>query len=123
MSTLEDHMLFVLAEECAEVAKEGCKAGRFGLDDRNPLLAEAAPQRAMIRHELADLLAVVEMMVELRMIENPMELRAEMQEKKRKVLRYLGYARDAGALSVGQAARAEEIIAGGLDEVSQPLTR
>lgn len=111
MNTIVDHMLFCLSEECAEVSKEACKAGRFGLDDRNPLRPDdAEAQRVEIRRELADLIAVVEMLVAMRIIEDPMELRAAIQAKKRKVLKYLGYDQAAGALDFGQAARAQEIV-------------
>ena len=110
MNTIVDHMLFCLSEECAEVAKEACKAGRFGLDDRNPLVELAPTQREQIVAELADLFAVVEMMIEMRILPDPFGARAHMQEKKRKVAKYLGYAKDAGALDYGQASRAQEIV-------------
>jgi hypothetical protein len=99
VTTADEHLLFVLSEECAEVSKEACKAGRFGLDDCDPTTRDPVAQRIMIRQELTDLLAVVEMLVAAGVISDPAIYRTEILAKKRKVEKYMDYARRAGALT------------------------
>jgi hypothetical protein len=101
MMTVAEHLLFVLAEECAEIAKEACKAGRFGLDDCDPTIRDAVAQRILIRKELTDLLAVVEMMVKDGIIGDPTQDRAAIYAKKMKVVKFMAYAQEAGALGDG----------------------
>jgi len=55
-----EHLLVILAEECAEIAKETSKAIRFGMDEVMP--GQALNNRQRILRELNDLWAVVEML-------------------------------------------------------------
>lgn len=98
MMTVTEHLLFCLSEECSEVAKEACKAGRFGMDDCNPLIENDPPQREHIRQELCDLLGVMEMVIDAGLIENPRYDRERINAKKDKVLKYMDYARRSSAL-------------------------
>lgn len=55
-----EHLLTILAEECAEVAKNATKALRFGLTDHEPGLHESNAERIM--YEYHDLQAVIVML-------------------------------------------------------------
>lgn len=98
MMTETEHLLVVLAEECAEIQKETCKALRFGLDDRNPEIANSPTQREHIRQELCDLLGVVEMLVAKGAITDPRNDRQRIFFKQARVVRFMRYAVQAGAL-------------------------
>lgn len=99
-----EHLLTCAAEECGEVAKEICKALRFGLCDRvtvdptGPPSQEGPTNRDKIVSELNDLMGVI------RMLENCGALPAawqdaEKQEQKiARVTAYMGYAHDLGTL-------------------------
>jgi NTP pyrophosphatase (non-canonical NTP hydrolase) len=93
-----EHLLVCLSEECAEVAKETDKALRFGLDDRNPEIENDEPQREHIRLELCDLLAVIEMLIDKGAIADPRKDLQRIFFKKARVVRFMRYAQDAGAL-------------------------
>lgn len=54
--TRQEHLLVILAEECAEVAHRCSKALRFGLDDVAP--GQALTSGEQIRKELMHLLVV-----------------------------------------------------------------
>lgn len=58
--TRTEHLLFILTEECAEVAQRASKAARFGMAEIEP--EQDAPNHERITRELADLLAVAEML-------------------------------------------------------------
>lgn len=53
----QDHLLIVLAEECAELSKNIMKAIRFGVDDTHPL--EHVSNRQLINSEMNDVIAVI----------------------------------------------------------------
>ncbi len=84
-----EYLLIVLAEECAEVAQVACKGLRFGLDDIGP--GKKENNLRSLERELADLLAVVELL--------DLSIREEDKEAKfRKVAKYMEYSRKAGTL-------------------------
>lgn len=58
--TNEQHLLLILAEECAEVAQRATKAIRFGLDQKHPV--EHWNNRQQLERELGDLMAMVDML-------------------------------------------------------------
>ena len=83
-----EHLLTCLIEECAEIQKAATKALRFGLDDHAP---DGPINSESIAHELTDLLAVIEMLEDEKIIptlRKPQEIRA----KKDKVIKYMEYA-------------------------------
>src|SRR6185295_19839943 len=57
--THTEHLLTVLAEECAEVAQRASKAVRFGLTEIQP--GQGDDNRRRIEKELADLVATAEL--------------------------------------------------------------
>ena len=97
MTNEKEHLLAVLAEELGEVQKHCHKAIRFGLDDRDPTIAFSLPESELIVIEMQDVYAALEMLSErglVRVFSN----RSAINAKKAKVLKYLDYARRAGAL-------------------------
>jgi NTP pyrophosphatase (non-canonical NTP hydrolase) len=93
--TRTEHLLFILAEECAEVAQRASKAARFGLDEIQPDQAETNRQR--IGNELDDLWAVVGMLREQRVL--PLPSITQQMHKHAKVEKYLSYSATCGTLT------------------------
>ena len=93
--TEEEHLLTILAEECAEVAHRVSKALRFSLDEVEPGQKMSNAQR--IRYELDDLIAIELMLVERGIIPHvgPSQ---HMELKQARVRDYLKHSRDVGAL-------------------------
>lgn len=108
MMTRTQYLLNCLAEECAEVAQRASKAARFGLDEAQLDLPEdfGLTNAVRIEHELADLLAVYNML----QFENSglfvtgvtgATAIALMDAKQRKVEKYLKYAISRGQVEPG----------------------
>ena len=91
-----EHLLVILAEECAEIAKETSKAIRFGMDEVMP--GQALNNRQRILRELNDLWAVVEML-NLQVVD-----REAIEHKKTKVAEFMNYAEKCGTLSNAEPA-------------------
>jgi hypothetical protein len=110
--TLIDHLLTCLAEEGGEVAKECCKALRFGLDDKltidpnGPRGTEGPTNREKIALEMIDMIAVYDLLVNegiapdigIRIGPNHGATFLAIRKKQEKVRSYLGYAVRVGAL-------------------------
>lgn len=86
-----EHLLTILAEECAEVAKETSKAIRFGLGEMMP--GQSLTNRERILKELQDLWAAVEML-DLQHVD-----REAIDRKKAKVEAFLKYSEECGTLT------------------------
>lgn len=98
MNRLE-HLLWVLAEECAEVAQRASKAARFGIDEVQP--GQALTNEERIWQEMNDLAAVGEMLIALR---GQGGLRRDAVEaKKAKVEKFLLYSAECGAFHTDEA--------------------
>lgn len=96
--TETEHLLTCLAEECNEIGKECHKALRFGLDDKDPTIFNAPSQRVRISLEFDDLLAVMDMLLERKILLVNRERAEAMNAKRSKVLHFMEYARKAGTL-------------------------
>ena len=90
-----DHLLVILSEECAEVAKECCKALRFGLDDYSP--ESNVTNREKIRSELTDLFAVAELLLDADIISEYIDSDG-IEKKIKKVEKYLEYSKTVNRL-------------------------
>jgi len=98
MNTTE-HLLTCLGEEGSEVAQDVAKALRFGLDDLNVLNPTGPTNRERIVMELNDLFAVMDMLIERKIIPADWCDPTRTHEKRMKVEKFLDYARSVGALS------------------------
>jgi hypothetical protein len=88
--TLQEHLLVIVSEECAELAQRATKALRFGLDEVQP--GQTLTNRQRIRQEYTDLVAVLHM---LDLSDWDVE---EAYAKQVKVRKYLKYSMDVGTL-------------------------
>ncbi len=96
MNRLE-HLLWILAEECAETAQRASKAARFGLAETQPEQPYSNAERLV--HEYADLVATMEMLADEAGIDiDAADLEAMKAAKKSKVERFLVYSRRCGTL-------------------------
>jgi NTP pyrophosphatase (non-canonical NTP hydrolase) len=90
-----EHLLWIIAEECAEVAQRVSKAARFTLDERQPGQDLTNEQR--IWQEFNDLMAGMMMLGEERGYDG--SDRAQIEMKKAKVEKFLAYSRRVGTLT------------------------
>lgn len=85
--TKTQHLLTILAEECAEVAQRASKAIRFGLHEVQP--GQPDDNQFRLEVELADLLATAETL--------GLQVReAHKAAKKEKLAKYMEYAKEMG---------------------------
>lgn len=94
MNRLE-HLLFILAEECAEVAQRASKAARFGMDEVEPGQSLNNAQRLMV--EVNDLYAALKMLDDEGVIYPNPDFDA-IDAKIAKVEKFLEYSRCCGTL-------------------------
>jgi len=96
MNRLE-HLLTILTEECAEVQQAGTKTLRFGLEEGRDLSAmEYGNNVQRLRHEINDMLAMVEMLEGEGLDLSPDKTLRK--QKKDKVEKYLLYSKECGTL-------------------------
>jgi len=91
-----EHILCCLAEEAAEVGHRVSKALRFGLSEIQEGQALTNAQR--ITQELNDLLAIVELLEEVDVLDRSTDIHA-IDRKKNKVLAHMAYAERCGTLT------------------------
>ena len=100
--TRTEHLLTILAEECAEVAQRASKALRFGLDEQQS--GQELTNAERIAGEMDDLVAVWAMLrMEPGWHPRPSEV-AGYQAKREKVEKYLRYSAIIGTLAEGGGA-------------------
>jgi hypothetical protein len=90
-----NHLLWVLAEECAEVAQRASKAARFGMDEVQP--GQPLTNEERIWQEMNDLAALGEMLIALR--GSGGLSRDAIEAKKEKVEKFLLYSAECGTLN------------------------
>jgi hypothetical protein len=92
-----EHILTCLIEECSEIQKVAAKALRFGLDDHAP--DSEISNSEDIALEICDLIAVIEMLENEKIIPKTRLLDSSLLEaKKKKVNKYMDYAKERGTL-------------------------
>jgi NTP pyrophosphatase (non-canonical NTP hydrolase) len=92
----QEHLLTILAEECAEVAQRASKALRFGLGEVQP--GQSLTNAERIVGELTDLFSVVSMLVDEEHINLCGSAAAE-QAKRAKVEKFLQLSEQLGTLT------------------------
>lgn len=90
-----DHLLWLLAEECVEVAQRVSKAARFGLDEIQP--GQFLTNEERIVGELADLQATIDILHDEGMLKTRITLEMN-RAKKAKVEKFLAYSKECGTL-------------------------
>lgn len=58
--TDEQHLLTILAEECAELAQQASKTIRFGMENIKP--GKDKRNRTLLKEELSDLVAITDLL-------------------------------------------------------------
>lgn len=96
--TRTEHLLWILAEECAEIAHRASKAARFGLQEVQPGQGKTNAERLV--DELADISGVVRMLVNAGCIAsvNSMAFYLASKAKEEKVEKFLKYSAECGTL-------------------------
>lgn len=93
-----EHLITCLGEEASEIAQDCCKSLRFGLNDVNVLKPKGPNNRERLLTELNQLLAVVSLLVEEGILPAGWcDVDAQIAKKK-KVKKFMDYARNVGAL-------------------------
>jgi hypothetical protein len=95
---ITEHLLTCLGEEGCEVAIDTSKSNRFGLDDRNVLNPTGPTNRERLIEELNDLQGIVMLMVEHKIIPRNWLDPRKVEAKAQKVLKFMQYAKEHGAL-------------------------
>ena len=94
----QEHILTIVAEECAEIAQRASKALRFGLDEIEPGEDDDNFERMLA--EFADLCGVLELVRPGASIEGMTKaLRPKINAKKDRVESFLSYSKERGTLS------------------------
>jgi NTP pyrophosphatase (non-canonical NTP hydrolase) len=96
--TRTEHLLWILAEECAEVAQRASKAARFGLTEVQPGQIKTNAQR--LTDEMTDLSAISQMLFK----EGPLPAInfVSILNKEKKIEEFLLYSKECGTLDRDQ---------------------
>ncbi len=95
--TKEDHLLFCFGEESGEIQQVLGKIGRFGMYDSDPNIKKSIDNFHHLTLEVHDLLAVYEMLCD-EINEECIISRRLIENKKKRVKKYMKYARKHGKL-------------------------
>lgn len=103
---ITEHLLFKVAEECAETAQRASKAARFGmeqvqrhLDDKSWQNPDLLTNRQRLYEEFIDLCATMQMLdFVLPDIHNAGDL-IILQERHQRIVKYLDFSREHGTLT------------------------
>jgi hypothetical protein len=95
---LAEYVLWLVAEECAEVAQRCSKAARFGPDE--VMAGQSLDNVQRLSEEVWDLLAVLDIAGDLGLVRlgSEQEKLDRLQAKRMKVARYMGYSLELGTL-------------------------
>ena len=92
---LQEHLLCILAEECAEVAQRASKALRFGL--REVQEGQNLTNAERIVYEFSDLYSVILMMHQQNLLPRTIDVDA-VKKKTDKLIEFLEYSKKCGTL-------------------------
>ena len=85
MNSSQKEIMLIAQEECAEVTQAISKVFRFGLDAKHP--DQTANNQERLEEEVGDLLCMIELMVESKLIDRTKMLNASGQ-KRNKLLKW-----------------------------------
>lgn len=91
-----EHLIDILAEECAETAQRASKALRFGLNETEPGQPFTNAQRLM--HEYCDIIAAVDMLVDAELVKFPSDHNQRIAAKRAAVEKHLLLSASLGTL-------------------------
>lgn len=93
--TKAENLMMTAMEECAEIQQAFSKAMRFGMDNRNPLVADSATNMQNILTEYYQLTAVMQMLFENGVLEDISDDKKAkiIQSKKEKVKQHQAISR------------------------------
>lgn len=91
-----DHLLWNVAEECAEVAQRASKAARFSVNEIQTGQPFSNGERML--HEYADLVAIMELLVEEGVLDAPKDFEDRVQAKKDRFNKFLERSKQYGTL-------------------------
>jgi NTP pyrophosphatase (non-canonical NTP hydrolase) len=94
--TRTEHLLTIVAEECAEVAQRCSKALRFGLAEIQP--GQPFTNAERIGMEYHDLVAAMILLARMDAGVIPDDLTTRLEAKRQKIERFLEYSRECGRL-------------------------
>jgi predicted house-cleaning noncanonical NTP pyrophosphatase (MazG superfamily) len=106
---IEQHLLIKLSEECVEIAKDADTALLFGLYDIYFDAPGKLTCQDKIVNELNDLMGVVSMLVEIKVLPKNWMCDAKMGAKRAKVLRCMKYAQQAGVLGAFELTKFKKV--------------
>jgi NTP pyrophosphatase (non-canonical NTP hydrolase) len=87
----QDEVLTILQEECAEVIQVCSKIKRFGLENYSPFDPAKVPNWQKLTNEIGDVLAMVEKVINGKLMMTEDGLLKAAQAKKEKLKRYMNY--------------------------------
>jgi hypothetical protein len=98
MTSIKQFYLLKLAEECSEIAQQAIKQIQFGHHALSPSTGKRYDNTALLRAEVNDLLAVLDVLMDLRELPeiSPIELLDAKIKKQRRILDYLQHSQELG---------------------------
>lgn len=96
--TEEQYLLTIVMEECAETAQRASKAIRFTSEEIEPVDGETRTNAERLVYEFNDLIAVMELLASMGVINNMFD-RDAIELKKAKIKKWMEYSKKRGTLS------------------------
>jgi hypothetical protein len=98
MTSIKQYYLLKLIEECSEVAQQASKQMQFGPYSISPSTGARYDNKKMLRFEVNDLLAVLDVLMELEELPeiSPDELLLAKNKKRNRIVQYLQHSQELG---------------------------
>lgn len=108
--TRQEYLLWLLAEECSEVAQRASKMSRFGSHEIQPGQVLDNTDRLIL--ELVDLIGVLDKMVDEKMIPENFAGEELVEVKRKKIDKYMKYSEQLGILESPSNMRDKQLFVG-----------
>jgi NTP pyrophosphatase (non-canonical NTP hydrolase) len=98
MTSIRQFYLLKLIEECSEVAQQAAKQIQFGHNVTSPSTDKSYDNKALLRGEVNDLLAVLDILIDLQELPeiSPVELLEAKNKKRARIREYLKHSQNLG---------------------------